>query len=868
MRSSFNGGLLGRGMALRVDTDIHARGLTACSNFELDAMGGARRRRGWSVFSSAADASSRLFSYIYSDSIAVLVEIGETCLRVFARDGSLMAELLGTPWAASQLGELRATQVKKMLLITHPRHAPQCLMPATDMLNEWSLDPYEFKTPPWRHSELRDQKAMLLPIASVGNYAYKLSFSEAIEESYAKGDLLRVTRQVPSQLHHIPGHMPGGYYPSEEGVACGGKWQMYVAGTRGARLTMQRRYPKGDWHDVGTTRSTTINPINEVLTGDNTDAECYMRVLVTDLSGTWSSWVQQLIIDGYAREMRLEVVEDAQEWIEYARYNVSAFARSVWAPGTYKAQIVQGDVSYETSALLDSDLKVAVKGHRLIDWSAPVDVHLWQPAFSFSALLNVFPVKKFWGQKGMIIAPVYWDGNWFLEVAKANHDDSSFTLLAHYWQGPHRPANYKLASDGYLVVTAGVASVAQGWAVLCENNTASSLAFLGGEGAVVKLLNDIQDPNFIEQLSSADWSLAAFNDCYGYPSVCGVHQQRLFFACTSAQPQSIWMSKSDDINNFSTGLLDDAALALTLATTNESSILWAAGKGQDLIVGTSSGEFVISSSEGVLTASNATAYADGYVGSSSLTPALTALDQVLYMERGAGRLRQLGFNEQANGYVSQDLSVYNPDILEDAGGVVSLASEAKPEVSIYCVLADGTLAAMTYNPAHAVAAWYKLSSPNCKVLDVATLPHGTKSDLVYLRTQRSSPDGTHVQHLIELYSDGNPYADAAITDDGELSTQDYSSTLITTDINIGRTGKQALTGAMSFYMEADVSAAGVEVTADAGLSWAAPNTAAGLLNAGWNDATAPTSHRHERNYGFRVTGARGFEVLGLNISPS
>lgn len=45
------------------------------------------------------------------------------------------------------------------------------------------------------------------------------------------------------------------------------------------------------------------------------------------------------------------------------------------------------------------------------------------------------------------------------------------------------------------------------------------------------------------------WSFAAFRGVYGFPSLVDVFQQRLVLAATQAQPQTVWLSKTDDLNS-------------------------------------------------------------------------------------------------------------------------------------------------------------------------------------------------------------------------------------------------------------------------------------------------------------------------------
>lgn len=135
-----------------------------------------------------------------------------------------------------------------------------------------------------------------------------------------------------------------------------------------------------------------------------------------------------------------------------------------------------------------------------------------------------------------------------------------------------------------------------------------------------------------------DWSWTAFRHAYGYPILSEIYCQRLVFASTAAQPQSLWMSKTDDLNNFDTGTQDDSSLALTLSTTAQNEICWLMAHSSRLLIGTADAEYIITSGNAAaLTHAAVRVENHGYVGSSPV-PAIMAVDKVLYCERGGGRL--------------------------------------------------------------------------------------------------------------------------------------------------------------------------------------------------------------------------------------
>lgn len=85
---------------------------------------------------------------------------------------------------------------------------------------------------------------------------------------------------------------------------------------------------------------------------------------------------------------------------------------------------------------------------------------------------------------------------------------------------------------------------------------------------------------------------------YGFPSLVDVFQQRLVLAATQAQPQTVWLSKTDDLNSFEVGKQDDSALALTLSTTTQNRICWLMAQSSRLLLGTADAEWTVSGGQG------------------------------------------------------------------------------------------------------------------------------------------------------------------------------------------------------------------------------------------------------------------------------
>lgn len=344
------------------------------------------------------------------------------------------------------------------------------------------------------------------------------------------------------------------------------------------------------------------------------------------------------------------------------------------------------------------------------------------------------------------------------------------------------------------------------------------------------------------------WSFAAFRGVYGFPSLVDVFQQRLVLAATVAQPQTVWLSKTDDLNNFEVGKQDDSALALTLSTTTQNRICWLMAQSSRLLLGTADAEWIVSGGQGIMTPSNARADNHGFVGSSDV-PALMATDKVLYIERGGGRVYQYGYDYESDGYVSRDVTVFADHILADGGGCRDIAFLRKPEPRAVFVRNDGQLALMTYNSMQQVHAWHRYTTDGTFEGAVA-LSNGNKADLLFALVERD--DG----RFVEVLAPENEFQDP----DG----RDYVSTLETNAlISLDSAGRRQHSSGVMFYFGADTLVDGVKVSID-GARWdVLDRTPSSFLVRGWHPLVADGCWNYDSMVGIRVSGNRDFNLLAI-----
>ena len=181
-------------------------------------------------------------------------------------------------------------------------------------------------------------------------------------------------------------------------------------------------------------------------------------------------------------------------------------------------------------------------------------------------------------------------------------------------------------------------------------------------------------------------------------------EERLYWAGTDNQPQTIWASKSGDFLNMDQGTgLDDESVEFTLATDDVNVIRWM--KASDvLLIGTVGGEFKLHGNGNPVTPSNVRVVQETKYGSSGVTP-VTSGRAVLFNQRATKKIRQMIFDLNVEGFVAPDLTILAEDITGD--GITAMAYQQEPDSIIWAVRADGTLIGLTYQRDQQVVAWHQ-----------------------------------------------------------------------------------------------------------------------------------------------------------------
>ncbi len=151
-QEQFNSGQLGLLLRGRSDAAFYKNGCKTMKNFRPSVQGPAIKRKGTVYVSEVKTSSSqvRLQEFIFSEIDSYILEFGNSYIRFY--QGSSQVESGGSPYeivspyAASDLNELKFAQLGDIMYITHPNYKPRKLsrLGATN----WTIAEVDYKLGP------------------------------------------------------------------------------------------------------------------------------------------------------------------------------------------------------------------------------------------------------------------------------------------------------------------------------------------------------------------------------------------------------------------------------------------------------------------------------------------------------------------------------------------------------------------------------------------------------------------------------------------------------------------------------------------------------------------------------------------------
>lgn len=268
--------------------------------------------------------------------------------------------------------------------------------------------------------------------------------------------------------------------------------------------------------------------------------------------------------------------------------------------------------------------------------------------------------------------------------------------------------------------------------------------------------------------SGATFGSAVLGVAGDYPGAVSYFEQRRLLAGTLRKPQNFWMTRTGTESNLQASVptRDDDAISFRIAARQVSRVLHAVPL-STLVLLTGSAEYRVASSDGgPLTPTTVSVVPQSYVGANNVQPALVN-NNVLFAAARGGHLRELAYNNDAQGYLTGDLCLRAPHLF-DGLQIMDMAYAKAPVPTVWCVGSNGELRGLTYVPEQAVGAWHHHDTGNGdKFLSVCAVTEGDE-DVVYVAVART------VGGVLRTYIER--FASRAFTDTADAVFVDSSLT--------------------------------------------------------------------------------------------
>ena len=218
-----------------------------------------------------------------------------------------------------------------------------------------------------------------------------------------------------------------------------------------------------------------------------------------------------------------------------------------------------------------------------------------------------------------------------------------------------------------------------------------------------------------------------------YPNCLTFFQGRSWWGGCPLNPETFNASQSALFEDLTIGTEADEGLQFTLARKGR--IRWMEGV-KNLLIGSDSGEHIVTSDAGVITPGDIRVEQQSAYGAAYIQ-AVPLGNLVLYVSPDKGRVRDMGYSFEDDGWVSRDITFLAQHLTWR--GIKEMHWDQDPHNWVWCVMLDGTLVGLTYERNNDVLGWHRHSfGEHLLMATAAVLDEGGVSTLWAVMNDRGS----------------------------------------------------------------------------------------------------------------------------------
>jgi hypothetical protein len=242
-----------------------------------------------------------------------------------------------------------------------------------------------------------------------------------------------------------------------------------------------------------------------------------------------------------------------------------------------------------------------------------------------------------------------------------------------------------------------------------------------------------------------------FDGVNDYPAAISFVEERLGFAGTNNDPQTIWLSRTGHYVNMTINepLTEDSAVTLTIAADQVNAILWLLYT-QKLVIGTVGGEWYLSGvneGEPISPLSYLIRRTSNH-GSYNIQPIIMG-NMVLFVQREGKKVRQYVYDIVTDSWLAPEVSLLSEHLTRN-NTIEDWAYQQAPDSVLWAVRDDGVMIGLTWLKEQEVYGWHRHETEGY-FESVATIP-GSGHDEIWVIVRRTI-DGSTVRYVERLMPD-------------------------------------------------------------------------------------------------------------------
>lgn len=258
-----------------------------------------------------------------------------------------------------------------------------------------------------------------------------------------------------------------------------------------------------------------------------------------------------------------------------------------------------------------------------------------------------------------------------------------------------------------------------------------------------------------------------------YPGAVGYFEQRRCFASTVNDPAYFWATRSGTESNLAYSIpeRDDDSIRFRIAARERCEIRHIVPM-QNLILLAESVEWRVMPTSGEVLTPDVSVRPQSAIGCNHASP-LIVNNNILFTSARGGHLRELGFNQDAGGYITGDLCLRAPHLFDDYT-IVDTAYAKAPIPIVWCVSSSGKLLGITYVPEQQVGPWHQHDTEDGVFESICSVPENGV-DVLYAVVARQTANGTErfIERLEPRQSTDDPsgfFVDCGLSYSGAPAT--------------------------------------------------------------------------------------------------